>query len=184
MVLCCLIILLTAVIYVAVQSQKKNGTHRASFSGEWKSKEPISMGGNIMCASNPDHMLAKTMKIEEQADALTIEIPNPSPGVALATSQEKLVFDGKEREVNYGQGRGKKSTVKLSADGQTMTVNSIVHLMVATPYQVDVQKQGLWYVTEVWKLINDGRSISVQAKAKSNLFGGERSWETVFDKVH
>ena len=184
MVLCCLIILLTAVIYVAVQSQKKNGTLRANFSGEWKSKEPISMGGNIMCASNQaDHMASKTMKIEEQADALTIEIPNPSPGVALATSQEKLVFDGKEREVNYGQERGKKFTAKLSADGQTMTVNSTVHLMVATPYHVDVQKQLLVYVTEVWKLINDGRSISVQAKAKSNLWGGERSWQTVFDKA-
>ena len=183
-VLCCLIILLTGVIYVAVQSQKKNGTHRPSFSGEWNSKEPISMGGNIMCASNrADHMASKTMKIEELADSLTIEIPNPSPGLGPATSREKLVFDGKEREVSYGQERGKKFTARLSADGQTMIVNSTLHLMVATPYNVKVQKQGLLYVTEVWKLINDGRSISVQAKAKSNLWGGERSWQTVFDKA-
>ena len=71
----------------------------------------------------------------------------------------------------------------MSADGQTMTVNSIVHLMVATPYHVNVQKQAFVYVTEVWKLSNDGKSISVQANAKSNLFNGERSWETIFDKV-
>jgi hypothetical protein len=42
----------------------------------------------------------------------------------------------------------------------------------------------LVYVTEVWKLSNDGKSISVQANAKSNLFGGERSWKTVFDKAN
>jgi hypothetical protein len=64
-----------------------------------------------------------------------------------------------------------------------MTVNSVVHLMVASPYHVNVQTQMLVYVTEVWKLINDGKSISVQANAKSNLFGDERSWKTVFDKA-
>jgi hypothetical protein len=142
------------------------------------------MGGNIVCSYNEgDRMLSKTMKIAEQADFLTIEIPNPSPGAALATTQEKLAFDDKESQINYGQERGKKFTVKLSADRQTMTVNSIVHLMVATPYHVDVQEQMLVYVTEVWKLSNDGKSISVQTNAKSNLFGGERSWKTVFNKA-
>ena len=122
--------------------------------------------------------------IAEQADFLTIEVPNPSPGAALVTSQEKLAFNGKASEINYGPGRGKKFTVKLSADGQTMTVNSIVHKMVPTPYHVDVQEQMLVYVTEVWKLSNDGNSISVQANAKSSLFGEERSWNTVFDKAN
>jgi hypothetical protein len=181
-VLSCLIILLTGVIYFAVQAQQKNDTHRANFSGEWKSKESISMGGNIVCSYDEgDRMLSKTMKIAEQADFLTIEIPNPSPGAPLATSQEKLAFDGKESEINYGQERGKKFTVKWSADGQTMTVTSIVHLMV--PFNINVQKQAFVYVTEVWKLGNDGKSISVQANAKSTLFSGERSWKTVFDKA-
>ncbi|MEP7266440.1 MAG: hypothetical protein ABI844_02355 [Saprospiraceae bacterium] len=180
----CLIILLTGVIYFAVQAQQKNGTHRANFSGEWKSKESISMGGNIVCCYNSgDRMLAKTMKIAEQADFLTIEIPNPSPGAALATSQEKLAFDGKESQINHGRERGKKFTVKWSADRQTMTVNSIVHLMVATPYKVNTREQMVVYVTEVWKLSNDGKSISVQANAKSTSGGVERSWTTVFDKA-
>jgi hypothetical protein len=184
-VLSCLIILLTGVIYFAIQAQQKNGTHRPNFSGEWKSKESISMGGNIVCSYvGGDRMLSKTMKIAEQPDFLTIEVPNASPGAALATIQEKLAFDGKESQINYGPGRGKKFTVKLSPDGQTMTVNSIVHLMVPTPYHVTVQEQAFCYVTEVWKLSNDGKSISVQANAKSNLFGEERSWKTVFDKVN
>ncbi len=183
-VLSCLVILLIGVIYFAVQAHQKNGTHRANFSGEWKSKESISMGGNIVCTYvEGDRMLSKTTKIAEQADFLTIETPNLSPGATLAASQEKLAFDGKESQISYGQQRGKKFTAKLSADRQTMTVNSIVHLVVATPYHVNVQEQLIVYVTEVWKLSNDGGSISVQANAKSNLFGPERSWKTVFDRV-
>ena len=183
-VLSCLIILLTGVIYFAVQAQQKNGTHRANFSGEWESKESISMGGNIVCCYNSgDRMLAKTMKIAEQANFLTIEVSSSFPGTVPVTSQEKLTFDGKASEINHGQGRGKKSTVKLSADGQTMTVNSIVYLMVPTPSNTNVLKQMFVYVTEVWKLSNDGKSISVQANAKSSEWGGERSWKTVFDKV-
>lgn len=183
-VLSCLVVLLAGVIYFAVQALQINGTHHANFSGEWKSKESISMGGNIVCCYNSgDRMLAKTMKIAEQANFLTIEVSSSFPGTAPVTSQEKMVFDGKESEINNGRERGKKFTVKLSDDGQTMTVNSIVHLMVATPYHADVQQQMLVYVTEVWKLSNDGKSISVEANAKSNLLGGERSWKTVFDKV-
>ena len=179
-----LAIIMVGLIYFPVLAQQKSGTHRVSFSGEWKAQESIAMGGNIVCSYDEgDRMHSKTMKIAEQADFLTIEVPNPSHDAALVTSQEKLAFDGKESQINHGRERGKKFTVKLSADGQTMTVNSIVHLMVATPYHVNVQKQAFVYVTEVWKLSNDGKSISVQANAKSNLFGGERSWQTVFDKA-
>jgi len=181
----CLVILLTGVIYFAVQAQQKNGTHRTNFSGEWKSKESISMGGNIVCIYDEgDRMLSKTMKIAEQVDFLTIEVPNPSPGASQATSQEKLAFDGKESQINHGPERGKKFTVKLSADGQTMTVNSIVHLAVATPSDTNVLKPLVVYVTEVWKLSNDGKSITVQANATSTSGGVERSWKTVFDKAN
>jgi hypothetical protein len=150
-----LIILLTGIMYSPVQAQQKKGTHRANFSGEWKSIESISMRGNIFCTyEEGDRMSSKTMKIAEHVDFLTIDVPSPSPRAALNTSQEKLTFDGKEYEINYGRERGKKFTVKWSADGQTMTVNSIIH-----------QKQAIFYVTEVWKLSNDGKSITVQTNA-------------------
>jgi hypothetical protein len=164
--------------------QQDRTNSETNFSGEWKSKESISMGGNIVCIYDEgDRMRSNTMKIAEQADFLTIEVPNPSPGVARATSQEKLVFDGKESEINNGRERGKKFNVKLSADGQTMTVNSIVQLMTAVPFNINIQQQQFVYVTEVWKLSNDGKTISVQANAKGTLSGDERSWKTVFDKV-
>ena len=143
-VLSFLIILLTGVIYFAVQALQKNGTHHANFSGEWKSKEPISMGGNIVCCFNSgDRLLAKTMKITEEANFLTLAVSSSFPGTTAVTSQEKLVFDGKEREsqINHSREWGKKFTVKLSADRQTMTVNSIVHLMVPTPFKINVQKR-------------------------------------------
>ena len=183
-VLICLIILLTGVIYFAVQAQQKNDTHRADFSGEWKSKESISMGGNIVCCyDSGDRMLATTMKITEQADFLTITVASSFPGTAPVTSQEKLTFDGKESQINHGPERGKRFTVQLSADGQTMTVNSIVHLTAATPYKVNLQRQMLVYVTEVWNLSKDGKSITVQTRAKSDLYSQVRSWKTVFDKA-
>jgi len=70
-----LIILLIGVTYFAVQAQQKKDTHRANFSGEWKAKESISMGGNIVCSYDEgDRILAKTMKIAEQADFVTIEV--------------------------------------------------------------------------------------------------------------
>jgi hypothetical protein len=163
--------------------QKDSTNSETNFSGEWKSKESISMGGNIVCTYDEgDRMLSKTMRITQQADFLTIEVPK-SPGAALATSQEKLAFDGKESEINHSPERGKKFTVKLSDDGRTMTVNSIVHLMTAVPFSINTQKQQFVYVTEVWTLSNDGNTITVQANAKTTLFAEERSWTTVFDKV-
>jgi len=179
-----LVIILAGVIYFLVQARQKNGTQHATFSGEWKSKESIGMGGNIVCSyAEGDRMLSKTMKIAEQAGFLTIETPNPTPGATPATSQEKLAFDGKESQIDRGRQMGKKFTAKLSPDGKTMTINSIINLVVAKPYHVDVQEQAFVYVTEVWTLSNDGKSISVQANAKSNLFGEERSWKTIFHRA-
>jgi hypothetical protein len=163
--------------------QKDSNDSGINFSGEWKSQESISMGGNIVCSYDEgDRMLAKTMKIEQQADFVTIEVPNLSPGAALGASQEKLTFDGKESEINHSPERGKKFTVALSADGKTMTVNSTVHLVTAVPF-TNTQKQQFVYVTEVWKLSDDGNTISVQTNAKTTLFAEERSWKTVFYKV-
>jgi hypothetical protein len=54
-----------------------------------------------------------------------------------------------------------------------MTVNSISY-----------QGQVIHYVTEVWKLSSDGKSISVQANAKSNVWDEERSWKTEFEKTN
>lgn len=183
--LACLIILLTGIIYFAVQAQQKTETLRANFSGEWKSNQSISMGGNIVCTfDSGDRMLADFMKISQQEDTLNIEVSSSFPGDEPVSGQETLTFDGKESQINHGPDRGKKFSVKWSADGQTMTVNSTVHLMIHNPYKENPREQMLVYVTEVWKLSNDGKSISIQAKANEKSEEIERSWTTVFYKAN
>jgi len=169
-----MIILLTVVFYFTVEAQQKNVTHRANFSGEWKSKEPITMGGNIVCAYIVgDRMNAKTMKITQQADFLNITTPNSNNSTKFSSNQEKLAFDGKETEMKQGDGIGKKFTVKWSDDGQNITINTVVHM-----------KEVIHYVQEVWNLSKDSKTITVQANAKSNVWGETRSWKTVFDKTN
>lgn len=132
----CLTILLTGVVYFALQAQQKTETHRADFSGEWKSNQSISMGGNIVCSYDlGDRMLADFMKISQQENALNIEISSSFPCKSPVAGQETITFDGKESQINHGPERGKKFSAKWSADGQTMTVNSIVHLMIHNPFK-------------------------------------------------
>jgi hypothetical protein len=156
-----MIILLTVVFYSNLEAQQKNVTHRTKFSGEWKTKEPISIGGNIFCSYvEGDRMNSKTMKIAEYANFLTIENPNSDPGATSNISKEKLIIDGKESQINHGQGNRKKFNLNLSADGETMTIKSIVYFMNGTPFNPNVKEQAYTNVTEVWKLSNDGRSIT------------------------
>jgi antitoxin component YwqK of YwqJK toxin-antitoxin module len=180
-----MIILFSVVFYFTLEAQQKNVTHRTKFSGKWETKEPISIGGNIFCSYfEGDRMNSKTMKIAEDADFLTIENPNSDASATSAISQEKLIINGKESQINHGQGNRKKFTLTLSADRETMTIKSIVYFMNGTPYQINVRSEAFTNVTEVWKLSTDGRTISVQANAKSNIWDGERSWKTVFDKTN
>lgn len=174
-----LVIMLAGVIYLPVRARQQKGVQRADFSGEWKAKESISMGGNIVCTYiEGDRMLYKTMKITQQASFLSIAVSDPSPRYGPATSREKIVFNNKASDIDRGHSFGKKYTVNWSADGQTMTVNSIVRLVAA-------QKPTFIYVTEVWKLIKNGNAIAVQTHARSGLLGRnrERNWTTVFDKA-
>lgn len=165
------VLLLTAVLFTLTSM----APHRTNFSGNWKLNESKSVRGNTLCIYDQgDRMRCDSMKIAERADFLTIDAVGLSPGGALVTRHEKLTFDGKESEVTLTR-RGKMFTAKWSGDGNTMTVNSLVYL------DIDGERQE-FKVTEVWKLINDGKSISLQANAKSTVFG-DRTWTFVYDKA-
>ena len=184
-VLTCMIILFTVVCYFTLEAQQKNVTHRTKFSGNWETKDPISIGGNIFCSYlEGDRMNSKTMKIAEDANFLTIENPNSDASATSTISQEKLIIDGKKSQINHGLGNRKKFTLTLSADRETMTIKSIVYFMNGTPYNPNVKEQAYTNVTEVWRLSDDGKSITIQSIAKSNIWDGERSWKTVFDKTN
>ena len=110
------IILMIGVIYITQESQQKNVTYRTKFSGEWKSKEPISIGGNILCSYvEGDRINSKTIKIVEDPNFLIIENPNSHPEAKYIKSREKLNIDGEESQINHGQGNEKKFTVKLGS---------------------------------------------------------------------
>ncbi len=150
---------------------------RANFSGEWKLNEsksdrienfPICIFGG-----NHDHVRSKTMKITEQADFLTVDVPSPSIGGELVPRQEKLTFDGKEREAIVVGSPREESTARWSDDGQTMTVISVRSF-------ATIAEEPDFKVTEVWKLINDGRSISVQVNASS--ISRENTMKLVYDR--
>jgi len=180
-VLASLIILLSGVIYTRVQAQQKKEPTGSPFSGEWKANEPISIGGNIFCSYDAaDRMASKQMKIEAQSNFLTIE----NPDAVSVKSREKLYFNGTLREIRHSQENRKTYSVKLTNDGKTMTIHSIAYFTTSTPYRVNVKKQAFTDVTEVWNLSQDGKSIAVLAKAKSNIWNEERSWKTVFNKIN
>jgi hypothetical protein len=181
-ILAYLIILLSGVMYISVQAQQKNAPHRANFSGQWQAKEAISIGGNIFCSYDAgDRMASKSMKIVERGDFLTIE--NPASNKTSVKNLEKMVFDGKTRQISLSKENRKAYSVNLSNGGQTITINSIVYFITGTPYKVSVKQPAYTDVTEVWNLSNDGKSIAVLAKAKSNIWREERSWKTVFDRI-
>ena len=184
-VLSCLVILLAGVIYFTVQAQQKNSAHRADFSGEWKFNESRSelIAKFPLCIFGNDRMRSKTMRIVGYKDFLTIDAASSASDGALVTRQYKLIFDGKEREATYVGNPRDKSTARWSDDGQTMIVNSARTMTnPVRPFNTfgtngkteDIK------VTEVWKLINDGKSISVQVKSRSN--SSENTMKLIYDK--
>ena len=74
-VLSCLIILLTGVIYFAVQAQQKNDTHRANFSGEWNLNEAKSgiKDFPVCILGEGDRIRSKRMRIAEKETFLLVE---------------------------------------------------------------------------------------------------------------
>jgi hypothetical protein len=149
---------------------------RADFSGEWKlneSKSEIAREQFPLCIFGGDRMRSKTLKIAAQADFLTVDAASASPEGALVTRQEKLVFDGKEIEATYVGIPREKSAAKWSDDGQTMTVNSV------RSFDTD-GKTADFKVTEIWKLINGGTSISIQVNSSSS--SGEKTMKLVYDR--
>jgi hypothetical protein len=146
-----------------------------NFSGEWKLNESKSelIGQFPLCIFGGDRMRSKTMRITAQADFLTVDAASSSPDGALVTRQEKLTFDGKESEVMYVGAPREKSAARWSEDGQTMIINSV--------RSFDPNgKTADFKVTEVWKLINGGKSISIQVHSSSA--SRENTMQLVYDK--
>lgn len=147
-----------------------------NFSGEWKlneSKTELARGQFPLCIFGGDRMRSKTIKITAQASFLTVDAAGSSPDGALLTIQQKLIFDGSDTEATYVGVPREKSAAKWSDDGQTMTVHSV--------RSFDTNgKTADFKVTEIWKLINSGNSISIQVTSSSA--SGEDTMKLIYDK--
>ncbi len=150
---------------------------RGKFSGEWKLNESKSDSVQqfpLCIFGGGDRMRSRTMKIAGHADFLTVDVASESTDGALVTRQEKLTFDGKESEATFVGRPREKSSARWSNDGQTMTVTSV------RSFDTNGEKAD-FKVTEVWKLINDGKSISVQVNS-TTIAGRENTMKLVYDK--
>jgi hypothetical protein len=150
--------------------------NRANFSGEWKLNESKSqlVGQFPLCIfGGGDRMRSKIMKIAEQADLITVDVASSSSDGALVVRQEKLTFAGGVIEATFVGNPREKSTASWSENGLTMTVNSIRSLD-KNGEQADFK------VTEVWKLINDGNSISIQVNSRA--VSGENTMQLIYDR--
>jgi hypothetical protein len=155
----------------------------ASFSGEWKLNESKTVDGNFLCSYDvADRMWSKSMKIADKKNVLTIDVSNTF-GKEIYKGQERLTFDGNGSEVNYGNrpdsnhSKKKILAVKRSGDGQTITINSFVLVKYSSGEKFELN------VKEVWKLINGGRSISVEYDVRSTSLVGDRYERRIYDKV-
>jgi hypothetical protein len=164
-VLSSLMLMLVVVICFPVLAQQKSGTHRASFVGKWKLNKPKSdlTGPFPVCIfGEGDRVFSNAMSIAGYKDLLTVQVTSSSPEWEPVKKQEKLIFDGKEREATVFGWPRDESTARWSDNGQTMTVTSVKSFYTKGK-EPDIK------VKEVWKLINDGQSISVQVNVRNEM---------------
>ena len=138
----------------------------ADFKGEWTYNEKNSKvpEGRFRPASK--------IKVTQDADAINIERTNSGPNGDF-TSAEKITFDGKTAESTGFGGSKRKSAAAWATGGNEMTINStIVFERDGNTFEVKI--------TEVWKLINDGKSLSIESTSVSQR--GTVNQSLVYDK--
>lgn len=142
--------------------------YNADFKGEWAFNEQKSK-----LAEGRFRMNAQKIKVTQEGDAISIERTSNGPNGDPFTSTDKLTFDGKTVEgTGFGNSK-KKSTASWSQDGNQMTINS------TTLFERDGNTMEIKTV-EVWKLIDDGKSLSIDSKTTSQR--GESANTFVYDK--
>jgi hypothetical protein len=120
----------------------------ADFKGDWTFNEQKSK------LAEGRHMNAVKMKVSQEGNAVVVERTTASQNGDNIVTTEKLTFDGKTAESTVFGNSKRKSTATWSADGQQMTINS------AIAFERDGNTTEI-KIVEVWKLIDGGKSISI-----------------------
>lgn len=139
---------------------------RANFSGEWKLNEGKSELGDF------GRFAARTIKIDQLPDAITVSRTAPSFNGDDVTTTETLSFDGKESETTVFGGAKKKSAAKWSDDSQSLSIT----------YSIAFERNGQtseFKGTETWTLTKEG-SFSLVTVSSSPR--GESTTKAIYEK--
>ena len=114
------------------------------------------------------------MKIAGNPDFLTVDVASSSADGELVIRQEKLTFDRKGSEATFVWKPTEKSAAQWSSNGLEIIVKSV------KSFDTNGEKAD-FKVTEVWKLINDKKSISVQVNS-TTISGDKNTMNLVYDR--
>lgn len=142
--------------------------YNADFKGEWNFNEKKSK-----LAEGRFRMNASKLQITGDGEGLAIERTVASPNGETMVSPEKITFDGKPSQSTAFGTAKKSSTATWSADGQSMTINA------TTLFEFNGNSMEIKSV-EVWKLIEDGKALSIDSKTTSERGTTEATF--VYDK--
>lgn len=140
-----------------------------NFSGEWTLNEGKSKFGDTQFG----RMAASTLKVTQGDATIAITRIGTSPQGQDYNWEEKLTADGKETESTVYETAKRKSTMKWSKDKKSFTINA------ATKFERDGNTMEIITV-EIWKLSDDGKTLTVDATSTSSFGTNVRS--LVYDK--
>ena len=138
---------------------------KANFSGAWKLNEGKSDLGNF------GRFAARTVKVDQKGDAITISKTAPSFQGDDVTTTETLGFDGKESESTVFGTAKKKSTVKWSDDNTMVITYTIL-------FERDGQTTEI-KGTETWTVTKEG-ALSIVTNSSSPR--GESTTKAIYEK--
>ena len=113
-------------------------------------------------------MVASKLTVKQEGNSLSIERLAKTRSGEDFTFEEKLTLDGKECENTIFE-RTRKSIAIWSDDGKSLTISS---KMVFNEFEIST--------VEIWRLIEEGKSLSIDYKSTSSR--GERKGTYIYDK--
>ena len=142
--------------------------YQTDFSGSWSLNENKSELGQFGARGAASKIVA-----EQKGNDITVTRTSTSFQGETLTSTETLTADGKTSESAFAGTGKKKSTMKWSADGQTLTITYSIAL--------DFNGQSLELSgVETWSLGADGKTLSLQTTLTTPQ--GEIATKAVYDK--
>ena len=141
---------------------------KANFTGTWTLNEGKSNLG--------DSPFRGSLKITATQDVNALNLVRMSKGRddEDRTTNEKYALDGSESQNTIFQNFVRKSKSAWSADGKTLTINSVMN------FERDGEKSE-FKSSEAWSLSGDGKSLTIESNM--NTPNGDIKQTKIYDKM-